>query len=159
MSIKVLDVDEFLKMLIDNTTPEYAKAHKDWFMKMADKITNYGIQLAIDAGLPDPKVDANLDMKSSKLYSEICDELLYKLPSKAEDKQQIEQLKEANQSLCVAVLHFMAKYPVDGNYLTITHEDIDSAKSFAGVAVSLCNEHGVHVHAIPVGEAPNNHVH
>jgi hypothetical protein len=157
MSVKILDVNEFLKLLIEKTTPEYAKEQQIWFMRVCEKITAYGVQLATDAGLG---MCASEESASAKLYKDICDELLYKLPARAVDRQKITDMEELLNPLSIAVLHFMTKYPVEGDSLIIGHADTELAKQFTGVSVATCEEHGIHVDAIRGSVPPKSlHVH
>lgn len=157
MSVKVLDLSEFLKLLVEKTTPEYAKDQQIWFMRVCEKITAYGVQLATDAGQGAHTSD---ESASAKLYRDICDELLYNLPSRAVDRQKIEDMEELLNPLSIAVLHFMTKYPVEGDSLVIGHVEMELARQFSGVAAATCEEHGIHVDAIRNDAPPKSrHVH
>lgn len=157
MSAKILDLSEFLKLLVEKTTPDYAKEQQIWFMRVCEKITAYGTQLATDIL---QRAHTSDESTSVKLYKEICDELLYNLPSRAVDRQKIADMQEFLNPLSIAVLHFMTKYPVEKDSLVIDHAEIELAKQFDGVAVATCDVHGIHVEAVRNGApSKSDHVH
>lgn len=151
MAVKIMDLADFLGALVGQAQPEYVQKHRVWYNMVTDAVSQYAVELLTESGGDMQKFPA-MNGPAVKQYEKICEMLLGQIPQRIDDGKRIEDLEDQCNTMAKVILHFMTKYPVLDNALTIDPDELNlSAKKFESLGVGECEAHGIHVDAIELG--------